>query len=80
MVNGVPREVPRPKTRGATGLKGFWPRDLPRDSIHHYSPKGSPYNVIPSSSWTSKEGFISANGLPREYLGQYTQGISHTYW
>ena len=34
--------------------------------------RGSPYNVIPLSSWTSKERFLSANGLPREYLGQYT--------
>ena len=33
-------------------------------------PRHFPYNVIPSVSWTRKEGFISANGLPREYHGQ----------
>ena len=31
IVNGVPREVPMPKIRGATGPGGFWLRDLPRD-------------------------------------------------
>ena len=42
------------------------------DSIHHDSPKAFPYNVILSLSQTSKMGFVSANGLPREYCGQYT--------
>ena len=50
----------------------FWLRDLARDSIHHDSPKAFPYNVILLSSRTSKMGFLSANGLPREYHGQYT--------
>ena len=36
MVNGVPREVPRPKPKGP---EGFWPPDFPRDSIHHDTPK-----------------------------------------
>ena len=30
-----------------------------------------PYNVIFSASLTSKEGYILANGLSREYYGQY---------
>ena len=36
MVNGVPREVPRPKL--SRRLQGFWPRNIPRDSIHHNTP------------------------------------------
>ena len=55
--------------------KGFWPKDLPRDSIHHDSlSKVFPYNIISFSSQTStsREEFISANGLIREYHGQYT--------
>ena len=53
MVNGVPRKVPRQKTRGAAGPKKLWPRDLLRDSIHHDSPKAFPHNVILSASQTS---------------------------
>ena len=74
VVNGVPREVPRPKTKSRR-TKGFWPRDLPRDSIHHDSlSKVFPYNIISFSSQTStsREEFIFANGLIREYHGQYT--------
>ena len=41
-------------------------------TMSHDSPKTFPYNVILSSSRTSKMGFLSANGLPREYHGQYT--------
>ena len=46
--------------------KGFWPKDLPRDSIHHDSlSKVFPYNIISFSSQTStsREEFISANAL-----------------
>ena len=56
MVNGVPREVLRP-------------RDLPRESSHHDSPKAFPYDVILWSYRTSKEVFPSADGHPREYHG-----------
>ena len=56
MVNGVPREVPMP-------------RDLPRESSHHDSPKAFPYDVILWSYRTSKEVFPSADGHPREYHG-----------
>ena len=43
MVNGAPRPDPRPKTLGACGPSGFWPRVwplgafniLPRDSIEN---------------------------------------------
>ena len=37
MVNGVPREVPRPKTRGAAGPDGFWP----------WNSRGTPVTMIP---------------------------------
>ena len=50
MVNGVPWEVLRAKTRGAAGAKGFWPRDLPRDSIHHDTPKVFPQLMEPLGS------------------------------
>ena len=68
-----PPPFPKPKTRRAACLKGFWLRDLPRDSIHHDSPEAFPYNIILWSSQTSKEGFLSVNGLPREYHGHYTK-------
>ena len=61
---------PKAKTRAAAGPKVFWPRDLPRHYIHHDTSKAFPNNVILLVSHTyystSKEGFISANGLPRE--------------
>ena len=58
VVNGVPREVPRPKPEGAAGSKGFWPRDFLRDSIHHDTPKAFPQNFTLYSYRISKEGFI----------------------
>ena len=64
-VNGVPRQVPRPQ-------------DLPTHSIHHHTPKAFPFNVILSASRTSKDGFLSANGLPREYHGQYLSFTEQT--
>ena len=68
---------PKAKTLGAAGLDGFWLRDLPRLSIHHETPKAFPYvNLL--ASRTSKEGFISANGLPREYHGQYLSFAGQT--
>ena len=45
VVNGVPMEVPRP-------------RDFPRDSIQHDTPKAFPHIFILSSSQTSEEGFL----------------------
>ena len=45
---------PKAKTRGTADPEGFWPRDLPRHSIHHDTPKAFPYNVIISASWTRK--------------------------
>ena len=62
---------PKAKIRGDGGPKVFWLQDLPRDLIHDDSPMAFPYNVIISASRTRKEGFLSANGLPREYHGQY---------
>ena len=69
MVNGVPRKVPRPKPVGLLA-RGFWPQDFLRDSIHD-TPKVFPHIFILLSSRTSKHGFLSPNGLPREYHGQY---------
>ena len=69
MVNGVPREVPRPKSKGAAGPKGFGRGTSPRDSIHHDTPKALPHIFILYSSRTSKEGFLSVNGLFKEYRG-----------
>ena len=37
----------------------------------HDIPKAFPFNVILSASRTSKKGYLSANGLQREYHGQY---------
>ena len=45
MVNVVPREVPRPKNPLGLWPLGFWPWDLPRDSIHHDTPSAFPNNV-----------------------------------
>ena len=45
IVNGVPREVARPKTLGACGPLGFGLLDLPRHSIHHDTPLAFPNNV-----------------------------------
>ena len=66
------------KTRGATSPKGFWPPDLPRHFIHHGTPNDFPYNVILLAFWTSEEGFLSVNGLPREYHGQYLSFAGQT--
>ena len=55
MVNGVPRELPRPKPEGPERV---WPRDFLRDSIHHDTPKAFPHIFILSTSRTSKEGFL----------------------
>ena len=54
----------------AAGPKGFWPRDFPRDSIHNDTRKAFPHTFILSSSRTSKEGFLSANGVPRDTIGK----------
>ena len=77
MVNGVPRQVPRPKPEGPQARR-FWPWDLLRHSIHHDTPKGFPYNIILPASRTSKEGFLSVNGLPREYHGQFLSFAGRT--
>ena len=61
MVNGVPRDVPRPKPEGF-GC---------RNSIHHDTPKAFPHIFILLSFRTSKEGFLSANGVPRNTSCQY---------
>ena len=66
MVIRVSMEVPRPKPEGLQA-PDFWPRDFPRGSIHHDTPKALPYIFIPLSSWTRKEEFYFTNGLPREY-------------
>ena len=58
VVNGVLREVPRPKSEGAADSKGFWPRDFLRNSIPYDTPKAFPHTFILSSSRSSKEGFI----------------------
>ena len=72
MVNGIPWEVPRPKPEVPQAPEGFWPRDFPRDSIHHDTPKAFPHIFILLSSRTSKEEFLSVNGLLMKYCGQYT--------
>ena len=54
------------------------PREVPRHSIHRDTPKAFPYNVILLASRPSKEGFLSANGLPREYHGQYLSFAGQT--
>ena len=46
------------KSRGGIMVNGV-PREVPRHSIHHDTPKAFPYNVILSASRTSKEGFLS---------------------
>ena len=72
MVNGVPREVPRPKTLGAAGLKGFWPWDLPTDSIHHDTLMAFTYNVILWSSQISLWDLFQ----PKDPLGSVMVNIS----
>ena len=57
------------KSRGGIMVNGVFPRD----SIHHDTSKAFPHIFILLSSWSSKEGFLSANGLPREYHGQCLQ-------
>ena len=66
----IPSGGPKAKTQGATGPKGFLLRDFPMDSIHHDTPKAYPHIFILLSFLNSKEGFLSANGLFREYHGQ----------
>ena len=41
-----PSGSPKAKTRGAAGSKCFLPRDFPRDSIHHDTPKAFPHIFI----------------------------------
>ena len=72
MVNVVPREVPRPKTQGVAGPKGLWPWILPRDNIHHATPKAFPKITILYNSQTSKLDSLPANVAPRDYPGEYT--------
>ena len=63
--HGVPWDLGglKAKTREATGPKGLWPRELPRPSIHHDTPKAFLCNIILLASRTSKERFFSANAL-----------------
>ena len=58
-------KVPRPKPEGLQA-----PR-VPRDSIHHDTPKAFPHIFILLTSRTSKEGFLSANGVPGDTTGNY---------
>ena len=46
-------------------LEGFGHGTSPRDSIHHEMRKVFPHILILSSFWTSEEGYLSANGVPR---------------
>ena len=57
------------KSLGGIMVNGV-PQEVPRDSIRH-DPKAFPHIFIILSSRTCKEGFLSANGLSREYHGQY---------
>ena len=61
--------------------EGFWPKDFPRDSIHHDTPKAFPHTFILQSSRTSILGFKSTNGegfmlspfsssVPRDTIGK----------
>ena len=70
MVNGVPREVPRPKPEGPHAPGVFGCGTSPGTPFTTIS-QAFPYNVNLLASRTSKEGFLSANGLPREYHDQY---------
>ena len=58
MANGVFREVPRSKPEGRQAPRVFWRRDIPRDSIHHDTPKAFSHIFILLSSQTSKEGYL----------------------
>ena len=70
-----PQGVPRPKTRGTTGPEGFWPWNLPRDNIHHATPKVFSKNTILNSSRTSKQDSLQANLAPGEYTPQALTNI-----
>ena len=59
---------PKAKTRGA----------FRRTPFTMVPPRLFPYNVILLASWTSKERFLSFNGLPREYHGQYLSFAGQT--
>ena len=64
MVNGVRREVLRPKPKGAAGSKVFGrgtSQGFSFTMIH--TPKTFPQIFILSSSWTSKEGFLALQAL-----------------
>ena len=78
MVNGVPREVPRPKPEGP-GPKGFWPRDFPRDSIHHVTPKAFPQSFIFMASPARIRDFfqpMDSVGSPLDII----PGLDSEYW
>ena len=60
MLNFVPREVLK-----VIRLSDYL-RNLPRDNIHHASPKAFPENAILSESRTSKLDFLTANVVPRQ--------------
>ena len=60
MVKVVPREVPRPKPEGPQALRVFY-------DTH----KAFPHVFILSSFRTSKEGLLSANGVPRGSIGKW---------
>ena len=68
MVNGVPREVQRPTPRGRRP-RVFLAAGLSKGLHSPGYPKAFQHMFILLSSQTSKEGFLSANGLPREYHG-----------
>ena len=72
MLNGVPREVARPKPKKPQA-RGFLPQDFLRDNIYSDKSKAFPHIFILLSSWTRQEGFLSL----AEYHGQYTGPI---YW
>ena len=71
MLNGVPREVPRPKPKGPQARRVLAAR-LPEGLHSPWYPKGFSHIFILLASRTSKEGFISANGIPRQYHGHFT--------
>ena len=56
----------------ACGHSGFWPWNLPRDNIHHATPKAFPKNTILYNSRSSKLDSLPANVAPRDYPGEYT--------
>ena len=67
-----PSGSPKAKTRGAAGPEGFWPRNLPRDNVHHATPKDFPKDNILYNSRTSKLDSLPANVAPRDYPCEYT--------